>query len=115
MFSDSISIRRILAPSKNAFNQYDAIINAIKQHASKEDLILIALGPTATALAWDLSKFGYWAIDIGHIDVEYEWMKMGVTEKVAVKNKFVGDILVFAEEKNSDLEEYYKSIIKIIN
>lgn len=31
-------------------------------------LILIALGMTATVLAYDLSKAGFWAIDIGHID-----------------------------------------------
>jgi glycosyltransferase family protein len=115
LFANSLSVKRILAPAKDAFAQYETIVTAVKQHAAPDDLILIALGPTATALAWDLSKLGYWAIDIGHIDIEYEWMNMGATEKVAVKNKFVGDIVAFDEDQNSDLEAYKKSIIKIIS
>lgn len=115
LFANALSIKRLIAPSRNAFGLYDTIIKAVIENALKGDLILIALGPTATALAWDLSKLGYWAIDIGHIDVEYEWMQMGATEKVAVKNKYIGDILAFEEDLNNDLEDYRKSIIKIVN
>ena len=61
-----------------------------KQKKSK--LILIALGPTATVLAYDLAIEGYQAIDIGHIDIEYEWFLQGVTEKCPVKNKYIGEI-----------------------
>ena len=43
----------------------------------RDKLILIALGPTATVLAYDLAKEGYWAIDIGHLDLEYEWFLKG--------------------------------------
>jgi len=31
------------------------------------------------------------AIDIGHIDIEYEWFLQGVTEVSVVKNKFVNE------------------------
>lgn len=55
------------------------------------ELILIALGMTATILAYDLAKAGLWAIDIGHIDVEYEWFIRGATEKVALNGKFVNE------------------------
>ena len=34
---------------------------------------MISLGPAASVLAYDLSKFGYQAIDIGHADIEYEF------------------------------------------
>ena len=49
------------------------LIFIIKQKLSKNKLILIALGPTATVLSYDLYKLGYHVIDIGHADIEYEW------------------------------------------
>lgn len=52
---------------------------------------MIALGMTATVLAYDLAKAGLWAIDIGHIDVEYEWFLRGATEKIALNGKFVNE------------------------
>jgi len=88
LFNNSKSIQRILCPAINAFFKYDEILNEVKkQDASK--LILIALGPTATVLAYDLCIEGYQAIDIGHIDLEYEWFLQGATEVCPVKNKYV--------------------------
>ena len=52
----------------------------------------MALGPTATVLAWDLFQAGYWAVDAGHIDLEYEWMRLGATEKVKVAGKYVNEV-----------------------
>lgn len=46
---------------------------------------------TATVLAHDLARHGYQAIDLGHIDIEYEWMRMGATSKVAVPGKFTNE------------------------
>ena len=54
---------------------------------------MIALGPTATILAYDLAKVGYQALDIGHVDVEYEWFRMGALEKVPLANKYVNESL----------------------
>jgi len=56
-------------------------------------LILIALGPTATVLAYDLALIGYWAIDIGHVDLEYEWMKNGALQQEKVKGKYVNEVI----------------------
>lgn len=72
LFDTACSVRRILAPATNAFDQYDKIKSRVCK-LEKDTLILIALGPTATILAYDLAKEGYQAIDIGHVDVEYEW------------------------------------------
>lgn len=81
------TIRRIIAPSEDAFFCYEAIMdNALK--IDKESLILIALGPVATVLAYDLAKSGYQAIDIGHIDLEYEWLKRGEGRRTPVENKY---------------------------
>ncbi len=82
------SIRRIIGPKVNAFDKYELILNEAKD-IEKDALFLIALGPTATVLAYDLYKAGYQAIDIGHIDVEYEWFKMGVDRPVKLEGKYV--------------------------
>lgn len=90
LFHNAKSIKRILCPPTSAFDKYDSIINeAVKQ--SKDVLFLIALGPTATVLAYDLHKKGYQAIDIGHVDIEYEWWRMNAKRKVKIQNKYVNE------------------------
>lgn len=92
LFINAHSIHRILAPVANAYDKIDEMENYIKKNINKETLLLLALGPTATVLAWRLAKVGYQAIDIGHVDIEYEWMLMGATTKVPIKNKFVNEV-----------------------
>jgi len=90
LFDNCKNIERILCPATNAFFKYDEILNEVRKQ-DKSKLILIALGPTATVLAYDLCVEGYQAIDIGHIDIEYEWFLQGVTEVVTIKNKYVNE------------------------
>ena len=71
LFNNAKSIKRIICPNKYAFRVYDKILKSVLQ-VDKNNLILIALGPTATILAYDLCKNGYQAIDIGHADIQYE-------------------------------------------
>ena len=52
-------------------------------------LFLIALGPTATVLASDLSLKGFQAIDIGHLDICYEQTISGTN--CAVKGKYTNE------------------------
>ena len=92
LFSNAAEIKRILCPPCNAFEYYDEILNSVLQNVSDDVLILIALGHTATVLAYDLSEKGYQAIDLGHIDVEYEWMLMGATCKIPLKGKYVNEV-----------------------
>lgn len=111
LFDGVASVKRILCKSKGAFDQYDEIIQeAIK--LDQNTLILIALGPTATVLAYDLCQYGYQAIDVGHIDIEYEWFKMGATHKVNIKTKYVNEVhggdQVFVEDE----ERYQSQILK---
>ena len=70
LFGNSKSHNFIYTKSVDAFSEYNKIIEKITQYP-KNSLILIALGITATALAYDLSKLGYQAIDIGHISNHY--------------------------------------------
>ena len=91
LFDIAAEIHRLLCPSTDAFNKYDQILSEIKKNP-RNILILLALGHTATVLAYDLAKCGYQAIDIGHVDIEYEWMRMKAKHKVSVPNKYVNEV-----------------------
>lgn len=92
LFDGANSIRRILCPAVNAFNKYNEIVEQVQMFAKQDDLILMALGQTASILAYDLYKMGYQAVDIGHVDVEYEWMKMGAIKKERIVGRFMNEI-----------------------
>ncbi|MEG2331972.1 MAG: GT-D fold domain-containing glycosyltransferase, partial [Bacteroides sp.] len=90
LFDGARSIRRILCPPRNAFERYDEILaQALK--LEKGVLFLIALGPTATVLSYQLFKAGYQAVDAGHVDIEYEWWRMNAKRKVKIERKFVNE------------------------
>lgn len=113
LLSNSLSIRRILCPSTDAFLKYDEILTTIKEEAKKGDLIMMALGATATVLAYDLTKEGYQALDIGHADVEYCWFKMGATHKVPIPGKAVNEVGINDAGENND-QAYLSQIIRRI-
>ena len=110
------SVKRILCPSKEAFEKYNEILVEVKRY-NKDCLILIALGPTATILAYDLSLEGYQAIDIGHVDIEYEWFLMGARSKIPVKDKYVNEAGTIGGHDVGSLNDpqYLGQIQKIIN
>lgn len=92
LYNNAKSLRRIICPAENAFKRYDEILKAIKDNAEKNNLILISLGMTATVLAYDLAKEGYQAIDLGHLDVEYEWYLQKAEKKVKLQNRYVNEV-----------------------
>jgi glycosyltransferase family protein len=87
LFDNAKSIQRILCPAESAFDNYDAILEEAKK-IPKDKTILIALGPTASVLAYDLARLGYHAIDIGHVDLAYEWLLRNGGQKIIVSNKY---------------------------
>ncbi len=116
LFNNTKSIKRIICPVKNAFRVYDKIINSVLKFGEKR-LLLLALGPTATVLAYDLYKLGYQSIDVGHVDIEYEWFLRNATHKIQIDNKYVNEAkrnrynFTLVKDKN-----YYNQIItKIID
>lgn len=90
LFDNAASIKRILCPSTNAFNRLDSIITAVKD-SWKGELILLALGPTATVLAAEFADMGMQALDIGHLDIEYEWFLNGAKSHDVVSGKFTNE------------------------
>ncbi len=109
------SIQRIICPAEDAFDKYEEIISELKKQP-KEKLVIIALGPTATVLAYDLAQEGYQALDIGHFDIEYEWFKRNAITKEKIENKYTNEV-ANGNRVTDDFEciEYDKQIIaKII-
>ena len=114
LFDNAAQIRRIEAPPVNSFDKYDEILAAALKYAEEDTLFLIAMGPSAGVLAYDLYKAGYQAIDIGHVDLEYEWFLNGDGKRSAVKHKYNNEF------PNGDCvediydEEYLRQIICIV-
>lgn len=116
LFDNMKSIQRIICPSEDAFEIYDKILGEILK-IDKNKMIMLALGPTATVLAYDLYKAGYRAIDIGHVDIEYEWFLRQATEKIKIETKYVTEVKD-GENNIQDIkdEKYEKEIIaRIMN
>jgi len=114
LFNNSKSIKRILCPPENAFNVYHKIIEQAKK-IDKSVLILLAIGPTSTVLTYDLYKLGYQVIDIGHIDIEYEWFLRKATKRIPISNKYVNEVngnkYIFGYFNDT---KYFKEIISTI-
>lgn len=106
LFENAKSIKRILCPANDAFDKYNEILNACLR-INKNRIFLIALGPTASVLAYDLHKNGYQAVDIGHMDIEYEWMRMGTNKRIKIKNKYVNEAENGNIVSDDDLDSCY--------
>lgn len=118
LFSSAASIKRILCPAKNAWNRYDEILSTILDiDMSKDTLFILALGPTATVLAYDLTKHGYQALDLGHLDVQYEYSLRNATDKMAIEGKYVNENIAGREVSDSIVDNAYRNniIARIVN
>ena len=105
------SISRIIfCPVKNAFEKYDEILAAFDE-VNSDTLILLALGPTATVLAYDLCKKGYQTVDFGNISEEYECF---LRKETPLELKSMGRNSIMKHASNPDDPEYKKQIIKTI-
>ncbi|NQN95848.1 SP_1767 family glycosyltransferase [Streptococcus suis] len=110
LFQEAKSIQRIICPSKNAYSQIEDILAAIQTYG-QDKLVLLMLGPTAKVLAYRLSKTGIQAIDIGHIDSEYEWFTMQAQTKIKLQHKHTAEHnfdqdIIFTED-----QEYLQQIV----
>ena len=117
LLDDAKSVRRIITSDKNAFDKYEEIMEAVSAYG-KNKLILVTLGPTATVLAYDFAKQGYWIIDIGQFDVEYEWFLQKADKKCGLRYRNVSEVS-FSEQLCLDatdgtIQHYLDEIVKEI-
>lgn len=100
------SVKRIIGPEKNTFSVIDSIKSHVLEYP-KNILILISAGPAAKPLAADLVLAGYRVIDIGSLDMEYQWYQMGVCEKCHPEKK---NYLTIEQDLAAGYEEYVNQI-----
>lgn len=116
LFDNVGNMVRIEAPAVNAFSRYEAVLHAAKaeaaNHANKHNvLFIIALGATACLLASDLCSEGYQALDLGHIDLEYEWFLNGAGHRCTVPTKYNNEYEGGDKVEDIQDETYFKQIV----
>lgn len=74
MLRSARTVRHITCLKEHAFRQYASLLQrATAAHTEFPDaLFLIAAGPTACLLAWDLAQLGAQALDVGHMMSAYD-------------------------------------------
>lgn len=77
------SVERIIGPSSNAFERVDEIVECCRDYP-KDRLFLISLGVAAKFLTEELVCQGYRALDIGNLDMEYEWYLQRASGKTEI-------------------------------
>lgn len=88
LFDNIISKQTIYSLSENAYNDIDRLYNEVLTKISPSSLILCALGPTSTVLAYRLAQSGYQILDIGHLPNSYDRVfKNGLTPEQVTYTK----------------------------
>lgn len=111
--TNSANYRRIICPSNNAFDKYNLILETVLKNANKNELIIVALGPTATILCRDLAVAGYRALDLGHIDVEYMWWQNKVAKPEIVRGKDMSEVSNYLSAEKENMA-YLSQVIDVI-
>lgn len=90
LFESATSVERVVCPPRGAWQACEEIRAAVTEHAH-DRLVVLALGPTATVLSANLAATGLQAIDLGHLDVEFEWFLQKAQKKSRVPGKHVNE------------------------
>lgn len=113
LFANARSLRRILCPTSNVFDKYEKVLDAVSK-VEKNCLMLIVLGAVSNLLVYDLMQKGYQAIDIGQIDMDYEWYRVGAEKRVPIPDRYVSQ-LPPAEISAVNDKEYLDQVIERIS
>ena len=91
LFDTASLIERVICPSSNAYSTITEIEDCCLTFP-KDRLFLVSLGATAKPLVEFLFLAGYRALDIGNMDMEYEWFLMNAQSKVEIpKHSVIGE------------------------
>jgi hypothetical protein len=73
LFREAKSVHHVPCLAEHAFREYPALLERAARFLDLPDvLFLIAAGPTACLLAWDLAGRGAQALDVGHLASAYD-------------------------------------------
>lgn len=85
------SVERIICPPKDAYGALPRIEEACMRYGT-DRLFLLSVGVAAKFLAAALFEKGYRVLDIGNMDLEYEWYVRRAEEKIPLeKHEIVGE------------------------
>lgn len=85
------SVERIIGPSSDAYKKVDEILECCRKYP-KDRIFLVSLGVAAKFLTEKLFLGGYRVLDIGNLDMEYEWYLQKADKKVPIlKHEIVGE------------------------
>lgn len=91
LLDTAASIERILCPPSDAYGALSAILDACTAY-DKDRLFLLSVGVAAKFLAAELFQRGYRVLDIGNLDMEYEWYVRQSPGKCKLeKHEVIGD------------------------
>lgn len=100
------SVERIIGPSSDAYRKLDALFASCKEYP-KDRLFLVSLGVAAKFLVERLFLEGYRALDIGNLDMEYEWYLNRTEHKEKIPKH---DIIGEEANRNAGYHKYLSQI-----
>ena len=85
------SVERIICPPKDAYGALGEILEVCLRY-EKDRLFLLSVGVASKFLAKELFLQGYRVLDIGNMDMEYEWYVRQAPDKMPLaKHEIVGE------------------------
>ena len=100
------SIERIICPPSDAYGALPEILEACMCYG-RDRMFLLSVGVAAKFLAVELFRQGYRVLDIGNLDMEYEWYVRRTPGKTAIeKHSVVGE----AANRAAGYEEYLEQV-----
>lgn len=91
LLDSAAGIERIICPPSDAYGSLDQILSECEKY-SKDRLFLLSAGVAAKFLACALYKKGYRVLDIGNLDMEYEWFLRKAGGKIPLeKHNIIGE------------------------
>lgn len=100
------SVERIIGPSSDAYAKLDEILERCREYP-KDRMFVVSLGVAAKFLVERLFLEGYRALDIGNLDMEYEWYLRGAKQKEEIAKH---DVIGEEANRNAGYDEYLSQI-----
>lgn len=105
------SVERIIGPASDAYAKLDEILECCREYP-RDRVFLVSLGVAAKFLAERLFLEGYRALDIGNLDMEYEWYLHGAKQKEEIPKH---DVIGEEANRNAGYNEYLSQIRHRVN
>lgn len=106
LFDTARSIERIICPPSDAYGAISAIMDACTEY-EKDRLFVLSVGVAAKFLTVELFRRGYRALDIGNMDMEYEWYVRRAAGKIKLeKHQLISE----RQNREAGYEEYLRQI-----